>query len=150
MAVGRSSGSRSTTPGKHWQRSSPLPDVQHILIHAGESPKRCAACKQWNARALAGLTSDLGEGGKTDLLWNTHPHSDHLGGVPAVAAGFEIAAYADNGLRRDIAVVAAAEAAARSDGASITLIEPGSVTVPLSVPEDVKPTAIVPPSWPKA
>ena len=126
-----------------------LPDGRHILVDAGESPKRCAECRQWNARVLAGLASDLGEGGKIDLLWNTHPHSDHLGGVPAVAAGFEIAAYADNGLRRDIAVVAAAEAAASSD-ASITVIEPGSVTVPLSVPEDVKLTAIVPPSWPRA
>jgi competence protein ComEC len=127
-----------------------LPDGQHVLVDAGESPKRCVECKQWNARVLAGVAGDLGEGGKIDLLWNTHPHSDHLGGVPSVAAGFKIAAYADNGLRQDIAVVAAAEAAASSDGASITVIEPGNATVPLSAPEDVKLTAIVPPSWPKA
>src|SRR6185436_10217291 len=75
-----------------------LPDDKHILIDAGESPSRggCKPCKEWHQRVVAGLERDLGNK-RIDLLWLTHPHSDHIGGVPDIAEKFKIIAYVDNG-----------------------------------------------------
>jgi competence protein ComEC len=76
-----------------------LPDGKHILVDAGESATRpgCGApCKVWHQRVMDGLARDLGEA-PIDLLWITHPHSDHIGGAVDVLNHFTVNAYADNG-----------------------------------------------------
>jgi len=126
-----------------------LPDGKTILVDAGESPTRAgcgAPCKAWHARVLAGLEKDV-PGGKIDMVWNTHPHSDHLGGLPGVGAKFEIGAYVHNGRDTDKATVKKAIGAANDDKATVVIVEPGTTTIPLPTSEDVKLTAIVPDAW---
>lgn len=127
-----------------------LPDGQRILVDAGESPTRAGCgkpCKEWHARVLAGLERDIGVGGKIDMVWNTHPHSDHLGGMPGVAAKFEVGSYVHNGRELTGSTVKKAIDAAHDDGARVVVVEPGSASIPLSTSEDVKLTAIVPDQW---
>lgn len=127
-----------------------LPDGKHILVDAGESPTRAGcgkACKDWHERVLAGLTRDLG-GAQIDLLWITHQHSDHLGGVPGVAQSFKIAAYVDNGRDLRKAIVKQARDSADDDEARVVAVGPGNETVPLTTSANVQLTAIVPDAWP--
>src|SRR5262249_20267040 len=70
-----------------------LPDGRHVLIDAGESPRRpCAGCKAWHERVMAGLHADLGPS-QLHLLWITHQHSDHVGGAADVLEAFPTKLY---------------------------------------------------------
>lgn len=57
-----------------------LPDGENILIDAGTRS---------TAKALVSYLKDLGVG-KLDILIATHPHEDHIGGMPEVIQNFEI------------------------------------------------------------
>jgi competence protein ComEC len=126
-----------------------LPEGRHILVDTGESPSRpgCGApCKEWHRRVMAGLARDLG-GAPIDLLWLTHPHSDHIGGVVDVVAQFRVVSYVDNGRDLTGAMVTRARDAAQAHHVPIAVIEPGSTAVPLASSVDVHLVAIVPRAW---
>lgn len=132
-----------------------LPDGRHVLVDTGESPKRAGCegvCAAANARLLEGLARDLGER-PIDLLWITHPHSDHVGGAASVLERFHVLTYVDNGRDLDAAEVKAARAAAAAKGTRIEVVEPGHDRVPLSAAsrgdgsDDASLTAIAPSAW---
>jgi len=97
------------------------------------------------ARARDGrLARDLGDA-PIDLLWITHPHSDHIGGAVDVLNHFTVSAYVDNGRDLTKATIKATRKALAAHQVPVTVIEPGAATVPLATSEDVKLTALVPP-----
>lgn len=99
-----------------------LPDDRHILVDTGESPTRpgCGKpCKLWHQHLMAGLAHDLGDA-PIDLLWITHPHSDHIGGAVDVLATFPVATYVDNGRDLTGATVRRTRDAAAAHGIPIT------------------------------
>jgi competence protein ComEC len=126
-----------------------LPNGKHILVDTGESPTRpqCGApCQEWHRRVMAGLTRDLGDA-PIDLLWITHPHSDHIGGAQDVLQRFHVGSYVDNG--RDLAkpTIQKTRDALASQGVSITVVDPTHTAVPLGDTGEVTLTAVVPPHW---
>jgi len=126
-----------------------LPDGKHILVDAGESATRpgCGAlCKEWHGRVMAGLERELGAA-PIDLLWITHPHSDHIGGAVDVLDHFTVHAYVDNGRDLDKPTISKTHEALGANHVSVAVIEPGHTTIPLETSEGVKLTAIVPPHW---
>ncbi len=133
-----------------------LPDGRHVLVDAGDSPRRagCLTCEAEHAHLETALRHDLG-GAPLDLLWNTHPHSDHVGGVPAVLEAFRVLAYVDNGRGGDKLEVRAAREAAARRGVPYLRVEPGNVVPVLPVlaalapgGESLSVRPIVPPAWP--
>ncbi len=125
-----------------------LPDGRRIVVDTGENPRRpgCGGpCAIWNRRVVAGLLADL-QGAPVDMLWITHQHSDHHGGLPTLAAspGFRVAHYVDNGTRRGSGGVKAARAAARDGGAVLHEVYPGRTDIPIPDTADVQILAIVP------
>lgn len=128
-----------------------LPDGRHVLVDTGESPKRpaCAPCDAWHARVMAGLKRDLGASA-LDMLWVTHQHSDHLGGVPDVLATFRTLLYVDNGEDTGEPGVKAARAAATARGVRVVVVSPGATAVPLSEAGPVRLSAILPQKWPRS
>lgn len=130
-----------------------LPDGRHLLVDAGESPKRggCAECKDWHRRVMEGLRKDLGTN-TLDLLWITHQHSDHLGGVPDVIEAFHPKIYVDNGLDidRERGVVKDARDAASAAKVPVQVVSPEYPKMPVSGTASVKLTPIVPKEWPRA
>ena len=95
---------------------------------------------------MDGLARDLGNAA-IDLLWITHPHSDHIGGAVDVLNRFTVNAYADNGRDLTKATIKATRDALAAHHVPVTVVEPGSAIVPLATGEDVKLIAIVPPHW---
>jgi competence protein ComEC len=125
-----------------------LPDGRRILVDAGESPKRCGKpCELANDHLIGELRKDLGDR-PIDLLWITHQHSDHLGGVPEVAASFHILSYADNGHDLTKKGVEKAREAATASGAQITVVDPEHATAPIASLAPVTITAVLPKQWP--
>jgi competence protein ComEC len=128
-----------------------LPDGRTILVDAGESAVRKGCgdrCEVWHRHVVAGLTRDLG-GRRIDLVWITHPHSDHLGGVPDVMARFGATFYVDNGRDLEKPAVKAAREAVAAASATVRVVDPEHLEVPLQGGRDVKLTAIVPRPWPE-
>lgn len=127
-----------------------LPDGRHILVDTGESPVRpgCESevCAAAHARLLETLDQDLGKD-PIDMLWITHPHSDHIGGAVAVVEKFEVLRYVDNGRDLTEAQIKEARKAVTAKSIPVTVVEPGAVKVPLAASDDVTLTAIVPPAW---
>ncbi|TMQ15330.1 MAG: MBL fold metallo-hydrolase [Deltaproteobacteria bacterium] len=52
-----------------------------------------ARCKEWHERVMDGLARDLRDA-PLDLLWITHPHSDHIGGAVDLLNRFTVNTYA--------------------------------------------------------
>jgi len=126
-----------------------LPDGQRILIDAGEDPARAgcgAACRSWHERVVNGLEHDL-DGDDIDLVWITHQHSDHHGGLPGIARGVKIVHYVDNGQSLDKPGVQRARKAAKAAGATLSEVKPGKTAIPLSTSDDVQLAAVVPDTW---
>jgi competence protein ComEC len=126
-----------------------LPDGKHILVDAGELPTRpgCGApCTEWHQRVMTGLARELGAA-PIDLLWITHPHSDHIGGVVDVLDHFTVRSYVDNGRDLDKRTIRKTHDALSAHHVSVAVIEPGHTTIPLEISTDVKLTALVPPHW---
>ena len=126
-----------------------LPDGRRVLVDAGESPTRaaCPVCRDWHRRVVDGLRRDVADA-RVDLLWITHQHSDHLGGVPGVLEAIDVARYADNGTDLERPTVAAARTAVVAEGATITVVAPGAARVPLPDSAEVRLRAVVPAAWP--
>ena len=129
-----------------------LPDGRRILVDAGDDPQRrgCGEeCATAHRHLLASLRNDL-HGATIDLLWITHPHSDHVGGAVAVMENFTVGAYVDDGRDTRKAEVRRARDAAEAHGVPVTVVGPGQTQVPLASRGDVKLTAVVPAAWPAA
>lgn len=127
-----------------------LPDGRHVLVDTGESPTRpgCSPCKAWHKRVVDGLKADLGDT-PIDMLWVTHQHSDHHGGLPGIAAaGIQINAYVDNGQEPTKNGVDKARKAAQQAGASLHEIQPAATELPIEDTDDVDLEAVVPQQWP--
>jgi competence protein ComEC len=99
---------------------------------------------------LSSLAKDLA-GAPIDLVWITHPHSDHLGGAPELLERFVVRAWVDNGRDLDRPTVARARAAAEGKGVHVRVAAPGAPFAPLA-PETpgVRVTPVLPAAWPKS
>lgn len=127
-----------------------LPDGRCVLVDAGENPKRAGCgkpCQDWHERVMSGLRRDL-EGRRLDLVWITHQHSDHLGGVAGVLAAFGATRYVDNGRDLEKTTVKEAREAATATGAMIRVVDVEHPEVPFEGTEAVRVTAVVPRAWP--
>lgn len=127
-----------------------LPNGKLVLVDAGESPSRPACgddCRAWHQHFMAKLHADVGER-EISLLWNTHPHSDHMGGAEEVLEEFRVRAYADNGAGRDKAGVkrVLGAAASREVPVSLTAKEmPAAARLELSPAVQVR--GVLPETW---
>lgn len=127
-----------------------LPTGQLVLVDAGESASRpgCGdACSSWSRHLMEKLRTDVGER-EIALLWNTHPHSDHMGGADDVLSEFRVRAYADNGAGRDKAGVkrVLGAAASREVAVSLTAREmPAAARLELSAEVQVR--GVLPDAW---
>jgi competence protein ComEC len=129
-----------------------LPDGRHVLVDTGEAPRRsdCGAfCEQWHAHLLERLEADL-HGAPIDMVWITHPHSDHVGGAPDVLARFRVRHYVDNGRDHQKAEIRRTHEAARAHGVSMGVVDPQHPEVPIRSTATTHIAAIVPREWPKA
>jgi beta-lactamase superfamily II metal-dependent hydrolase len=127
-----------------------LPGGAHVLVDTGDSPRRpkCGeACAGAHARLLGKLRRDLGRA-PIDLVWITHPHSDHVGGAPEVLGAFAALAYVDNGRDLEVAEVQRAREAAAGHGVAVYVVDPEHRDVPLRPARDVRARAVLPPEWP--
>lgn len=129
-----------------------LPDGRHVLVDAGDDARRSGcgqACAAASSHLLDALRTDL-HGAPIDLLWITHPHSDHVGGAAAVLESFTVRAYVDDGRETHRPEVRRARRAAEARGVPVHVVEPGRAEVPLASSGDVRVRAVVPPTWPPA
>jgi competence protein ComEC len=128
-----------------------LPDRRHVLFDAGDSPRRpgCDGCADRNRKLLEKLGADL-QGAPIDLLWISHPHSDHVGGAPEVLETFDVRVYVDNGLDLRRAEVRDARRAAERRGVPVRVVDPDHRQVPLADAGDVRLTAVLPGAWPRS
>jgi competence protein ComEC len=129
-----------------------LPDGRHILVDTGDQATRAgcgAPCRQASAHLLDRLVADL-HGDPIALLWITHQHSDHLGGVPAVLAVIPVSVYVDDGRDLSKPPVERARAAASDHGAKVVPVSPEHTESPIPSTVDVKVTPVVPSEWPGA
>lgn len=127
-----------------------LPDGRTLLVDTGELAHRSGCgdvCPVWHERLMGELRRDL-PSGRLDLLWITHPHSDHLGGAVDVLTAFRTSAYVDNGRDAHKPLVAHARAAAEKSGARVRVVDPEHRDVPLAGSAAVKFSAVVPRRWP--
>jgi competence protein ComEC len=120
-----------------------------VLVDTGESPERraCPECAGWHQRLMTALARDVADA-RIDVVWVTHPHSDHVGGAADVLRTFAVGLYVDNGLDLDSAAVAGARDAARARGVPVRVVDGSHRTLPFDSSGEVRLSAIVPTPWP--
>jgi competence protein ComEC len=126
-----------------------LPDGRRVLVDTGDGAKRSgcgSVCETAHSHLMDALARDVGSA-PVDLVWLTHPHSDHLGGAVDVLKKFSVLRLADNGRDLDDREVRLVREAALARNAQTFVVEPGAATVPLTSSDTVKLTAVVPPRW---
>jgi competence protein ComEC len=126
-----------------------LPDGRSILVDTGDLPKRSGCgevCTDAHASLMTKLAADL-HGRPIDLLWITHPHSDHIGGALDILGRFPVKSYVDNGRDLAEAEIRKVHTAASAKGVTIAVVEPGHEQLPMPAGGDVKLTGIAPSSW---
>lgn len=129
-----------------------LPGGEHVLVDTGDRAGRAGCgdrCGDADRHLIARLRDDL-RGAPIDLVWITHPHSDHLGGVEEVFREFSVRAYVDNGRDARRAEVVRARRAALDHDATVAVVDPGHVALPIPAPAHVTLTPVVPERWPAA
>jgi competence protein ComEC len=129
-----------------------LPDGRHILVDTGDSPSRAAcgdACVTAGRRLIDRLYADL-HGSPIDLLWITHPHSDHIGGAPEILSSFHVETYVDNGRDARRLEVSRARDAAREHGAQLRVVDPDHAEVLLPHSEMLRIAPVLPRAWPRS
>jgi competence protein ComEC len=127
-----------------------LPDGKNVLVDAGDGPDRTGCgrgCEAASAHLRSSLRRDLA-GSPIDLLWITHPHSDHVGGAPEVLDEFTVLAYVDNGRDENSPEVQRARKAARARGVPVRVVDPEQRDVPLRPGPEVTLKSVVPSAWP--
>jgi competence protein ComEC len=98
---------------------------------------------------MTALERDL-EGGRLDLVWITHQHSDHVGGATRVLERFRVATYVDNGRDADRPMIARVHEAAHARGTNVVVVDPEHPRVPLADAGDVHVSALLPRAFPPA
>ena len=129
-----------------------LPDGRHFLVDTGDGSHRrgCGGVCQTAGRHLMDrLRADL-HGAPIDLVWITHQHADHIGGAPELLEAFRVLAYVDNGRDAGKDEVQRAHAAAERAGASIAVVDPDHLELPVRASANLLLTPIVPAAWPRA
>jgi competence protein ComEC len=126
-----------------------LPDGRHVLVDTGGGARRgCGeGCKSTARHLIDALRVDLHDA-PIDVLWITHQHADHIGGVSDVLGAFRVGAYVDNGRDPDKAEVRRARRAAAEHGTSVHVVDPEHRTTPLTPAEGVRIAPLVPLAWP--
>lgn len=129
-----------------------LPDGRHVLVDAADEPRRegCGdVCSRAQAHLIEQLRADL-HGAPLDMVWITHQHSDHIGGVPEVLASVPAALYVDNGRDGRKLEVRRAREAAAAHGAQVRVVDPSHPDPPLRGSPNVALLPVVPARWPRA
>jgi competence protein ComEC len=129
-----------------------LPDGHHVLVDTGDSAGRrgCGdACASSEQHLLDRLRADLA-GAPIDVLWITHPHSDHVGAAADVLGAFPVRLFVDNGRDPRKPEVARARRAAQEHGVPIRTVDPESTGWPGPAFAGATLTPMVPPQWPHA
>jgi len=126
-----------------------LADGRKILVDTGDSPTRpdCTTCKAAHEHVMQALARDL-RGKSVDMVWLTHPHSDHVGGAAAVLTTFGATYLVDNGRDLEKPAPRAARQAAAATGTHVRVVDPAHSEVPLVSTSTVKIAAVVPRVWP--
>ncbi len=131
-----------------------LPDGRHVLVDAGESPRRpgCDECAAAHGHLVARLAADLA-GAPIDVLWITHPHSDHVGGAPEILESFDVREYVDDGRDLHKPEVERARRAAAARGTPVRVVDPARRVWPFAAPlasPDLRLTPVLPERWPES
>lgn len=127
-----------------------LPDGRHVLVDAGDRGRRTGCgdlCETEHEHLIARLVADL-RGAPIDLLWVTHQHADHVGGVPGVLDSIPVRIYVDNGREPNKPEVRSAHTAADRHGAARRIVDPEHTEVPIPDSPDLKLTTVLPSAWP--
>lgn len=125
-----------------------LPDGRHILVDAADTPTRqyCGnACESAHAHLMEKLHEDLGEA-PLDLLWISHPHSDHIGGAIEIFQDFAVTHYVDNGRDGTDSQIKYVHSMAKKE-ATLSVVEPGREDLPLAGSGDLRISALAPAAW---
>jgi competence protein ComEC len=126
-----------------------LPDGRRLLVDTGDSARRSGcgdSCEGAERHLLDRLGADL-HGAAIDVVWITHPHSDHVGAAADVLDAFPVGLFVDNGRDLRKPEVARARRAAQAHGIPIRVVDPDHPDWPAAASHDVTLTPIVPPGW---
>jgi competence protein ComEC len=127
-----------------------LPDGHHLMIDTGDSAHRrgCGdVCATSERHLLDRLHADLG-GAPIDVLWVTHPHSDHVGAAGDVIDAFRVTLLVDNGLDADKPEVARAHRAAQERGTVLRVVDPDHPSWPGPSFAGLSVRPVLPARWP--
>lgn len=129
-----------------------LPDGHHVMVDTGDSATRSGCgdvCAVAERHVLDRLRADLA-GAPIDVLWITHPHSDHVGAAADVLGSFAVGLFVDNGRDPHKAEVVRAHRAAREHGVPVRAVDPEHPEWPGPAFAGVTLRPLLPPRWPHA